>query len=87
MTQTVNLAKIACKIELARINVSIRELEKVPVSKRKALSAEFENLIKEYQKSWTLRNRPGGLQASVKKLEKGLMELQRKTVTLKKNSH
>ena len=77
MTQAVNMAKLACKIGLARFTCSTKELEKVSASKRKALSAEFEDLIKEHQKLWTLRNRPGGLHRSVENLEKGLMELQK----------
>jgi len=76
MVQAVNMAKLACKIGLARFTVSNQELEKVSASKRKALSAEFENLIKEHKKLWTLRNRLGGLHKSVEKLERGLMELQ-----------
>ena len=77
MTQAVNMAKLACKIGLARFTASNQELEKVSASKRKALSAEFENLIKEQQKVWTLRNRPGGLHKSIEGLENGLMVLQK----------
>jgi len=77
MIQAVNMAKLACKIGLARFTVSTQELEKVSASKRKALSAEFENLIEEHQKLWILRNRPGGLHRSVGNLEKGLMKLQK----------
>jgi hexosaminidase len=76
MTQAVNMAKLACKIGLARFGTPTHELDKVSASKRKDLSTEFENLIREHQKIWVLRNRPGGLQKSVEKLEKGMMELQ-----------
>jgi len=77
MTLAVNMAKLACKIGLARIEVSTKELEKISASKRKALSTEFENLIKEHRKLWILRNRPGGLQVSAGNLERGLQELQK----------
>ena len=77
MILAVHMAKLACKIGLARIDVSTKELEKVSVSKRKALSTEYRSVIEEHKKLWTLRNRPGGLYLSVEKLEKGLLELQK----------
>lgn len=77
MTLAVNMAKLACKIGLARFTVPNQELEKVSSSKKKALSAEYENLIKEHQKLWILRNRPGGLDSSVRNLERGMMEIQK----------
>ena len=77
MTLAVNMAKLACKIGLARIDVSTKELGKVSASKRKALSTEYKNLIEEHKKLWILRNRPGGLQVSAGNLERGLQELQK----------
>ncbi len=77
MTLAVNLAKFACKIGLARIDVPTQKLEKASASKRKALSAEFENLIKEHKKLWIVRNRPGGLHKSVEKFERCKMYLQK----------
>ena len=77
LTLAVNMAKLACKIGLARFTATNQELEKVPASKRNALSAEYENLIKEHQKLWILRNRPGGLDSSVRNLERGMIELKK----------
>jgi hypothetical protein len=76
MTLAVNLAKLACKIGLARIDIPTKELEKVPASKKKSLSTEYKSLIEEHKKLWVVRNRPGGLQASSENFEKGLLELQ-----------
>lgn len=76
MTLAVNLAKLACKIGLARINVPDKDLKKVPASKKKVLITEFNKLIEEHKRLWIIRNRPGGLQVSVGNFEKSLMELQ-----------
>ena len=77
MTLAVNMAKLACKIGLARFTVPNHELEKVSASIKMALSVEFENVIKEHKKLWILRNRPGGLDSSVRNLEKSMMEIQK----------
>ena len=76
MTLAVNMAKLGCKIGLARLSVPTQELEKISASKRKELATEYENLIEEHKKLWTLRNRPGGLHISAGNLERGLKEFQ-----------
>lgn len=79
MNQAVNMAKLGCKIGLARFTGtgSTQGLKEISASKRKALSAEYENMIKEHGKLWILRNKPGGLHKSVGNLENGLVELQK----------
>lgn len=77
MTLAVNMATLSCRIGLARLDISTHGLTEVQKSKRKGLSAEFENLIKEYKTLWVLRNRPGGLHKSAGNLEKGLRELEK----------
>jgi len=75
MTLAVNMAKLGCKIGLARFSNSTLEPKEVPASKRKALASEFETLIEEYKKLWIVRNRPGGLHISAGNLERAMMEL------------
>jgi len=77
MTLAVNFAVLACKIGLARIGVSTKELGKVPSSKRKILATEYKNLIEEHKKLWIVRNRPGGLHISAGNYERGLLELKK----------
>ena len=76
MTLAVNMAKLGCKIGLARLSVPMQELEKISASKRKELATEYENLLEEHKKLWTLRNRPGGLHISAGNLERSLMQFQ-----------
>jgi hexosaminidase len=79
MKLAVNMAKLGCRIGISRFTTSgsMQELKEISASKRKALSTEYENIIKEHQKLWVLRNIPGGLHVSAGTLEKGLAELKK----------
>jgi len=74
ITLAVNMAKLGCKIGLARLAIPTQELKKISASKRKELATEYENLIEEHKKLWTLRNRSGGLHISAGNLERSLMQ-------------
>lgn len=63
------LLRHACKYGILRVSAENRYPRKVSLEDKKALSQEFEDIIKDFEKLWVVRNRVGGLDDSVDKME------------------
>ncbi|TKG97397.1 beta-hexosaminidase [Puteibacter caeruleilacunae] len=64
------LADWGCRLLQARAKAKDNDLYKVSFAKRKKLAQELQDIIEIQQKMWKLRNRNGGLNDSIERLEK-----------------
>lgn len=67
--QAAALALHTIKLGLLRLEAKDGATANIPVASREALAAELEALIANHKALWLERNRPGGLEDSVEKLE------------------
>ena len=63
-----DLAEFADKLALARYKTKAESVEKIPAKYKKQLADELNNIIKKYKKIWLKRNRKGGLNDSIARL-------------------
>ena len=63
------LAKHAYKMAIIRLKTKSQTVSDIPKKNRQKLADELKKIIKEYKKIWLKRNRKGGLNNSVKKLD------------------
>jgi len=55
---------------IIRLKTKSKTVKDIPEKYRKKLAAELQKIIQEYKKIWLKRNRKGGLNDSVNKLER-----------------
>lgn len=75
--QAANLAMFGIHLGLARLNAKDYATENIPTAEKKELYNELKLLVENHKKLWLVRNRKGGLQKSVSKLESLLSYLQK----------
>lgn len=64
------LLRHACQLGIARLQADGDAISAIPAATRATLAEELERLIADYRRLWLARNRPGGLDDSVGRLEK-----------------
>ncbi|RPD97994.1 beta-N-acetylhexosaminidase [Aureibaculum marinum] len=67
--QAANLALFGIHLGLERLKAKGMETKNISKKRKQKLALELENLIKNHKEIWTVRNREGGLNDSVSKLE------------------
>jgi len=75
LNQAANLCLHACKVGIYKMEAKDGKIENIPEERQTELYKELKALITHHQELWLVRNRPGGLEDSTKKLEKLLDEL------------
>ena len=68
----------ACRLGIQRKRAADHHIEAIPRDERRSLSMDLERLVAEYRRLWLARNRPGGLDDSLRRL-KGLLARYRAT--------
>jgi hypothetical protein len=69
LTWASNLLIHACKLGIERLKAKDLKLENIPESAVMQLANELKPLIAEHKRLWFVRNRPGGLKDSARRLE------------------
>ncbi|MDC1105733.1 family 20 glycosylhydrolase [Prolixibacteraceae bacterium] len=62
------LATWGCELIEARLDAKDQLISNIPMKRRKKLSKQLDEIIKEYKPMWLVRNREGGLSDSVERL-------------------
>ncbi|HEY64821.1 MAG TPA: family 20 glycosylhydrolase [Caldilineae bacterium] len=70
------LLKHGCRLGIARLQADGGEIANIPTDTRESLAEELEGIIEEYKRLWLARNRVGGLEDSVGRMER-LLQLYR----------
>lgn len=60
----------ACRFGIARLRASDRRVESIPRDERRSLAEDLARLLATYRERWLVGNRPGGLDDSVRRLER-----------------
>jgi hexosaminidase len=64
------LARHGCTLGVVRTETKANLIQDIPQDKRRELAADLKNIITEFRRLWLVRNRPGGLDDSVVRLQK-----------------
>lgn len=69
LRQAANLAKFSIHLGIARLNVKSNDTKDIDKEKRQQLATELKGLIEKQKRLWIVRNREGGLDESVGRLQ------------------
>ena len=76
ITNAARLLRHACNLGIARLEAQDGQIRNIPRQIRMELAGDLEIIIKEHKHLWLLRNREGGLQDSVGRMENLLKQYQ-----------
>ena len=75
---SVELANLANELALIRYKTNANSVKEIPAKYKKQFADKLKKIIENYKRIWMKRNRKGGLEDSVKRLENLLSEINKK---------